>query len=214
MPFDTEWPITLSAPIGIKRPIKQNPKCEFWKGVWQTSIVHFQMLSSSHSHIHKSKQYIYYLYVLSTRCHEAIQEMMPVQIEMLSGGVEGSSWGEKKGSNDPVTLDALLQMQNGYSSGNLTKRASFDGKQYRQWPVAGSVGCLDASREAYQMTLKISSTTIKFEGGTEKGCRRSYSVCRRELVDSRGIAEARRSNYSFVVFVWNVKAVIYSSGHK
>lgn len=45
--------------------------------------------------------------------------------------------------------------------------AGFDGKPYRQWPVAGSVGCLRATREAYQMTLKISSTTIKFGGG---GC--------------------------------------------
>lgn len=157
---------------------------------------------------------IYCVCIRPTCCHDAVQKMMPVWIEMPSAGKEGSSWGEKKGSNDPVTLDALLQMQNGYSSGNLTKRASFDGKRYRQWPVAGSVGCLDASREAYQMTLKISSTTIKFEGGTEKGCRRSYWVRRRELGDSRGIAEARRSNYSFVVFIWNVEAVIYSSGHK
>lgn len=163
------------------------------------------------THGHKSMRYVLFVRL---RCHDAIQKMMPVWIKMPSGGKGGSSWGEKKGSNDPVTLDALLQMQNGYSSGNLTKRASFDGKRYRQWPVAGSVGCLDASREAYQMTLKISSTTIKFEGGTEKGCRRSYSVCRRELGDSRGIAETRRSNYSFVVFIWNVEAVIYSSGHK
>lgn len=30
--------------------------------------------------------------------------------------------------------------------------------------MAGSVGCLCATREAYHMTLKISSTTIKFQG--------------------------------------------------
>ncbi len=93
--------------------------------------------------------------------------MMSVSVETVWGRKGAAA--EEKGSNDPVTFDTLLQMQNGYSSRNLTKRASFDGKWYRQWPVAGSVGCLSASREAYQMTLKISSTTIKFEGGTEWG---------------------------------------------
>lgn len=182
----------------------RSPKCKFQKNEY-CSFPDIILIT------HTCASNIYYLYIRPMRCHDAVQEMMPVWIEMPSGK-EGSSWGEKKGSNDPVTLDALLQMQNGYSSGNLTKRASFDGKLYRQWPVAGSVGCLDASREAYQMTLKISSTTIKFEGGMEKGCTRSYSVSRRELVDSRGIAEAHRSNYSFVVFIWNVKAKIFSSG--
>lgn len=82
--------------------------------------------------------------------------------ETLWGRKEAAA--EEKGSNDLVTFDTVLQMQNGYSSRNLTKRACFDVNWYRQWPVAGSVGCLSASREAYQMTLKISSTTITFEG--------------------------------------------------
>lgn len=47
------------------------------------------------------------------------------------GGGKGEV-AEEKGSNDPVTSDTVLQMQNGYSSRNLTKRAGFDGKRYRQ----------------------------------------------------------------------------------
>lgn len=78
-------------------------------------------------------------------------------------------WGRKavaegNSSDDLVTFDTVLQMRNGYSTGNLTKRACFDVNWYRQWPVAGSVGCLSASTKAYQMTLKISSTTITLEG--------------------------------------------------
>lgn len=79
-------------------------------------------------------------------------------------------WGRKKAaaeensSNDLVTFDTVLQMRNGYSTRNLTKRACFDVNWYRQWPVAGSVGCLSGSTKAYQMTLKISSTTITLEG--------------------------------------------------
>lgn len=71
---------------------------------------------------------------------------------------------EEKSSNDLVTFDTVLQMRNGYSTRNLTKRACFDVNWYRQWPVAGSVGCLSASTKAYQMTLKISSTTVTLEG--------------------------------------------------
>lgn len=79
-------------------------------------------------------------------------------------------WGRKaaaaegNSSDNLVTFDTVLQMRNGYSTGNLTKRACFDVNCYRQWPVAGSVGCLSASTKAYQMTLKISSTTITLEG--------------------------------------------------
>lgn len=79
-------------------------------------------------------------------------------------------WGRKKAaaeeesSNDLVTFDTVFQRRNGYSTRNLTKCARFDGNWYRQWPVAGSVGCLSASTKAYQMTLKISSTTITLEG--------------------------------------------------
>lgn len=80
---------------------------------------------------------------------------------------------EEKGSNDLVTFDTVLQRRNGYSPGNLTKCACFDGNWYRQWPVAGSVGCLSASTKAYQMTLKISSTTIMLEGR-----RRAFHVWR------------------------------------
>lgn len=47
------------------------------------------------------------------------------------GGGKGEV-AEEKGSNDPVTSDTVLQMQNGYSTRNLTKRAGFDGKRYRQ----------------------------------------------------------------------------------
>lgn len=70
---------------------------------------------------------------------------------------------EEKSSNDLVTFDTVLQMRNGYSTRNLTKRACFDVNWYRQWPVAGSVGCLSLSTKSYQMTLKISSTTITLE---------------------------------------------------
>lgn len=88
-------------------------------------------------------------------------------------------WGRKaaaaegNSSDNLVTFDTVLQMRNGYSTGNLTKRACFDVNWYRQWPVAGSVGCLSASTKAYQMTLKISSTTITLEGG-----RRTFHVWR------------------------------------
>ncbi len=112
-------------------------------------------------------RYIYLISISLTCCHDDDREWCQCQWKQCGGGRGAAA--EEKGSNDPVTFDTLLQMQNGYSSRNLTKRASFDGKWYRQWPVAGSVGCLSASREAYQMTLKISSTTIKFEGGTEWG---------------------------------------------
>lgn len=71
---------------------------------------------------------------------------------------------EEKSSNALVTFDTVLQMRNGYSTRNLTKPACFDVNWYRQWPVAGSVGCLSASTKAYQVTLKISSTTITLEG--------------------------------------------------
>lgn len=90
-------------------------------------------------------------------------QIMLVWAETLWGRKKGAA--EEKDSNDPVTFDTVLQMQNGYSSRNLTKRACFDVNWYRQWPVAGSVGCLSVSREAYQMTLKISSTTITWWGG-------------------------------------------------
>lgn len=88
-------------------------------------------------------------------------------------------WGRKaaaaegNSSDNLVTFDTVLQMRNGYSTGNLTKRACFDVNCYRQWPVAGSVGCLSASTKAYQMTLKISSTTITLEGR-----RRTFHVWR------------------------------------
>lgn len=80
---------------------------------------------------------------------------------------------EEKSSNDLVTFDTEFQMRNGYSTRNLTKCASFDVNWYRQWPVAGSVGCLSVSTKAYQMTLKISSTTIMLEGR-----RRTFHVWR------------------------------------
>lgn len=80
---------------------------------------------------------------------------------------------EGNSSDNPVTFDTVLQMRNGYSTGNLTKRACFDGNWYRQWPVAGSVGCLSASTKAYQMTLKISSATVTWEGR-----RRTFHVWR------------------------------------
>lgn len=79
-------------------------------------------------------------------------------------------WGEEavaaegNSSDNLVTFDTVLQMRNGYSTGNLTKRSCFDVNWYRQWPVAGSVGCLSASTKAYQMTLKISPTAITLEG--------------------------------------------------
>lgn len=88
-------------------------------------------------------------------------------------------WGRKaaaaegNSSDDLVTFDTVLQRRNGYSTGNLTKRACFDVNWYRQWPVARSVGCLSASTKAYQMTLKISSTTITLEGR-----RRTFHVWR------------------------------------
>lgn len=114
----------------------------------------------------KGGQYIFILDFFNALSRRR-SRVMSARAETLWGRKRAAA--EEKGSNDPVTFDTLLQMQNGYSSRNLTKRAGFDGKWYRQWPVAGSVGCLGASREAYQMTLKISSTTIKFEGGTERG---------------------------------------------
>lgn len=51
---------------------------------------------------------------------------------MSPWGEEGGDAAEEKGSNDPVTSDAGLQRQNGYWSGNLTKRGGFDGKRYGQ----------------------------------------------------------------------------------
>lgn len=92
-------------------------------------------------------------------------------VETLWGREEAAA--EEKSSNDLVTFDTVLQMRNGYSTRNLTKRACFDVNWDRQWPVAGSVGCLSASTKAYQMTLKISSTTITLEGR-----RRTFHVWR------------------------------------
>lgn len=80
---------------------------------------------------------------------------------------------EGNSSDNPVTFDTVLQMRNGYSTGNLTKRACFDVNWYRQWPAAGSVGCLSVSTKAYQMTLKISSATVTWEGR-----RRTFHVWR------------------------------------
>lgn len=96
-------------------------------------------------------------------------QIMLAWAERLWGREEAA----RKSSNDLVTFDTVLQMRNGYSTGNLTKRACFDVNWYRQWPVAGSVGCLSASTKAYQMTLKISSTTIMLEGR-----RRTFHVWR------------------------------------
>lgn len=39
---------------------------------------------------------------------------------------------EGNSSDNPVTFDTVLQMRNGYSTGNLTKRACFDVNWYRQ----------------------------------------------------------------------------------
>lgn len=95
---------------------------------------------------------------------------------------EETRWGrkkapaEEKSSNLPVSFDTVLQIQNGYLSRNLTKCAGFDGNWYRQWPAAGSAGCLAGSREAYEMTLKLSSTTITFEGGRGGEGNVSHSV--------------------------------------
>lgn len=127
-------------------------------------------------------------------------QIMLVWAETLWGRKKGAA--EEKDSNDPVTFDTVLQMQNGYSSRNLTKRACFDVNWYRQWPVAGSVGCLSVSREAYQMTLKISSTTIKFEG---EWASVSQSVGTRAWRRQRA---PRRPNYFFV------SSPSRSGGHK
>lgn len=119
--------------------------------------------------------------------------------ETLWGRKEGAA--EEKGSNDPVTFDTVLQMQNGYSSRNLTKRARFDGNWYRQWPVAGSVGCLSVSREAYQMTLKISSATITLEGK-----RRTFHIWWAQTrARWKEQCEASWSNFLLCAPHWNCK---------
>lgn len=183
MPFDIEWPITASASLGIKNVRALPPqRCEDpsvlnskRKGRRMDEYCSFPeiILIAPHPnppirrHTQKSEQYIYLLCIRPGALSWRHSRNYASTGGKTVGGGRGAA--EEKGSNDPVTFDTLLQMQNGYSSRNLTKRASFDGKRYRQWPVAGSVGCLGASREAYQMTLKISSTTIKFEGGTAQG---------------------------------------------
>lgn len=129
-------------------------------------------------------------------------QIMLAWAETLWGRKEGAA--EEKGSNDPVTFDTVLQMQNGYSSRNLTKRARFDGNWYRQWPVAGSVGCLSASREAYQMTLKISSTTITLEGKRRTFHIRWAWMCAR-WKEQR---EASWSNYLLCALHWNRKGLL------
>lgn len=118
-------------------------------------------------------------------------------------------WGRKaaaaegNSSDDPVTFDTVLQMRNGYSTGNLTKRAYFDGNWYRQWPVAGSVGCLSVSTKAYQMTLKISSTTITLEGR-----RRTFYVWRAcECTRRKKRFGASRYNYTHCALHGNFKGL-------
>lgn len=108
------------------------------------------------------KMYVLSLLSKTTLVSRRRCQMMLVWAEILWGRDKAAA--EEKGSNDLVTFDTVLQMRNGYSTGDLTKRACFDVNWYRQWPVAGSVGCLSASTKAYQMTLKISSTTITLEG--------------------------------------------------
>lgn len=56
-------------------------------------------------------------------------QMMSVRAETLWGRKKQQL---KKSSNDAVTFDTVLEMQNGYSSRNLTKRAYFDVNWYRQ----------------------------------------------------------------------------------
>lgn len=82
----------------------------------------------------------------------------------------GALWG-RKGSSWREMAPTIQSLWIRYFRCKMDIRAEtwqsapgFDGNRYRQWPVAGSVGCLCATREAYQMTLKISSTTIKFQG--------------------------------------------------
>lgn len=89
-------------------------------------------------------------------------QVMLAWAETLGGRKKAAA--EEESSNDPVTFDTVLQMRNGYSTRNLTKPACCDVNWDRQWPAAGSVGCLPASTQAYQVTLKISSTTITLEG--------------------------------------------------
>lgn len=118
-------------------------------------------------------------------------------------------WGRKaaaaegNSSDNLVTFDTVLQMRNGYSTGNLTKCACFDVNWYRQWPVARSVGCLSASTKAYQMTLKISSTTITLEGR-----RRTFHVWRAcECMRWKERFRAPSYNYPHCILHGNLKGL-------
>lgn len=72
--------------------------------------------------------------------------MMSVSVETLWGRKGAAA--EEKGSNDPVTFDTLLQMQNGYLSQNLTKCAGLTGsgidhdQWLGQWDVSVQAGKL------------------------------------------------------------------------
>lgn len=159
MPFDIEWPITVCALLG------------FW-GALYLGYVSVEKKKTSHQFTnqvfrrvsqHKtSKMYLLQFFRKTTIVSCRRCQIILVWAETLWGRRKAAA--EGKSSNDLVTFDTVLQMRNGYSTRNLTKCACFDVNWYRQWPVAGSVGCLSASTQAYQMTLKISSTTITLEG--------------------------------------------------
>lgn len=53
------------------------------------------IIISKHTQTRRAS-YIYYLYICRTRCHDAVQEMMPVRIEMPSGGKRAAAEGKKK----------------------------------------------------------------------------------------------------------------------
>lgn len=82
---------------------------------------------------HPKNQAHIYIYIYTSVVYggfpkRAVMTPIPNDVSVsgntVGGGGEGwgGAAGEEKGSNDPVTSDTVLQMQNGYSSRNLTKR--------------------------------------------------------------------------------------------
>lgn len=74
------------------------------------------------------RQYIYIIFFPNRFGKTTI----PNDVSMSGNTVGEKKAAAEKSSNDAVTFDTVHEMQNGYSSRNLTKRACFDVNWYRQ----------------------------------------------------------------------------------
>lgn len=173
------------------------------------SIVHLQKWCYQASHASTPPpqkdavyMYIYIFVVYFSRALSWHQSQNDVSERGALWGRKGSSWREMAPTIQSLWI-RYFRCKMDIRAETWQSSPGFDGNRYRQWPVAGSVGCLCATREAYHMTLKISSTTIKFQGewariftfGGHASARDGLGVCTRRV----GRAQRRLwLNYCFV----------------